>query len=251
MEKKGLYGIVVLCLLMFSSCLGDPATSLTMANQAGVIATNVGPGKVIYVKGGEIISSESFQKANVEDGECILFDYSINYGATENVDGGGAVGYMNAIIYENTITEVGRWNIYSTLSDTAKVKTNELMLSSLQARSAYIKGNLFLFTEIKNHDVNQRDSFALSYDPLQRLDADQVYSLYLRSFSLNEPSQTSQTMIVPCAFDIKDFVNTVSVKNGTDEVKFRINYVSTFGKDSLSIVWKSSDIFTINLSETK
>jgi hypothetical protein len=114
-----------------------------------------------------------------------------------------------------------------------------------------IKGNLFLFTEIKNHDVNQRDSFALSYDPLQRLDADKVYSLYLRSFSLNEPSQTSQTMIVPCAFDIKDFVNTVSVKNGTDEVKFRINYVSTFGKDSLSIVWKSSDIFTINLSENK
>ena len=138
MEKKGLYGIVVLCLLMFSSCLGDPATSLTMANQAGVIATNVGPGKVIYVKGGEVISSESFQKANVEDGECILFDYSINYGATENVDGGSSIGYMNAIIYENTITEVGRWDIYSTLSDTAKVKTNELMLSSLQARSAYI-----------------------------------------------------------------------------------------------------------------
>ena len=103
MEKKGLYGIVVLCLLMFSSCLGDPATSLTMANQAGVIATNVGPGKVIYVKGGEVISSESFQKANVEDGECILFDYSINYGATENVDGGSSIGYMNAIIYENTI----------------------------------------------------------------------------------------------------------------------------------------------------
>jgi hypothetical protein len=58
-------------------------------------------------------------------------------------------------------------------------------------------------------------------------------------------------MIVSCAFDIKDFVNTASVKNGTDEVKFRINYVSTFGKDSLSIVWKSSDIFTINLSENK
>ena len=251
MGKKGLYGIVALCLLMFSSCLGDPATSLTMANQAGVVVTNVGPGKVIYVKGGEAVTSDSFQNANVEDGDCILFDYSIDYGATENVDGGSAVGYMTATIYENTITEVGHWNIFSTLTDTANVKANELTLSSLQARSAYIQGNLFLFTEIKNHDANQKDSFALSYDPLQRLGVDQVYSLYLRTFSLEEQSQTNQTMIVPCAFDIEDFINAVSEKNGTDEIKFRINYASAFGKDSLSVVWKSSDIFTINLSENK
>ena len=137
------------------------------------------------------------------------------------------------------------------MTDTANVKANELTLSSLQARSAYIKGNLFLFTEIKNHDVNQKDSFALSYDPLQRLGVDQVYSLYLRTFSLEEQSQTNQTMIVPCAFDIEDFINAVSEKNGTDEIKFRINYASAFGKDSLSVVWKSSDIFTINLSENK
>ncbi|MBQ4161412.1 MAG: hypothetical protein IJD84_00730 [Parabacteroides sp.] len=251
MKKKGLYGIIALCLLMLSSCLGDPATSLTMANQAGVVATNAGPGKVIYVKGGEVITSESFQNANVEDGECILFDYSIDYGATENVDGGDAVGYMTATIYENTITEVARWNIYSTLSDTAKVEANELTLSSLQSRSAYIKGNLFLFTEIKNHVANQRDSFALSYDPLQHLDGDQIYSLYLRSFLKEGQPEVGQTMIVPCAFDINDFVNTVSVKNGTDEVKFRIHYASAFGKDSLSITWKSSDVFTINLSENK
>lgn len=248
MEKKVLNGIMLLCVLLFSSCLGDPATSLTMANQAGVIATNEGPGKVIYVKGGEKITSESFQKADVKDGECILFDYSVDYGATENIDGGDALGYMTAVIYENTITEVGKWNVFSTLTDTAKVGTNELILSSLQARSAYIKGNLFLFTEMRNHVVNQRDSFALSYDPSQRLDTEQIYSLYLRAYLAEEQSGVGQSMIVPCAFDIEDFVNHVSGKNGTQEVKFRINYATAFGQDSLSVVWKSSDVFTINLS---
>lgn len=248
MGKKVLNGIVVLCVILFSSCLGDPATSLTMANQAGVIATNEGPGKVIYVKGGEKITSESFQQANVEDGECILFDYSVDYGATENVDGGESLGYMTAVIYENTITEVDKWDIYSTLTDTAKVGTNELTLSSLQARSAYIKGNLFLFTEMKNHTVNQRDSFSLSYDPTQHLDEEQIYSLYLRSYLSEGQSGAGQSMIVPCAFDIEDFVKSVSEKNGTQEVKFRINYATAFGQDSLSVVWKSSDVYTINLA---
>ena len=37
--------------LLLNSCLGDPATQLTMANQAGVVVTGYGPGKAIYTKG--------------------------------------------------------------------------------------------------------------------------------------------------------------------------------------------------------
>ena len=37
-------------------------------------------------------------------------------------------------------------------------------------------------------------------------------------------------------------------KNNSDELKFRINYAYSFGKDSASINWKSSDVFTIDLS---
>ena len=56
-------------------------------------------------------------------------------------------------------------------------------------------------------------------------------------------------MIIPCAFDIHDFVDKIAKESSSQEVKFRINYASAFGKDSLSVVWKSSDIFTIELSE--
>ena len=54
-------------------------------------------------------------------------------------------------------------------------------------------------------------------------------------------------MIIPCAFNIEDLVKKAE-KNHSDELKFRINYAYSFGKDSASINWKSSDVFTIDLS---
>ena len=159
MRKTVLYGVLAFCLVVLNSCLGDPATQLTMANQAGVVVTGYGPGKAIYTKGDVVVSSEDFQNANVENGECILFDYSIDYGVANNMGAGTDTSYTEAIIYENTISEVNRWNFYNTLTDTSIVAKDELLLSSLQARSAYIRGNLFLFTEISNHPANQVDSF--------------------------------------------------------------------------------------------
>ena len=147
MRKTVLYGVLAFCLVVLNSCLGDPATQLTMANQAGVVVTGYGPGKAIYTKGDVVVSSEDFQNANVENGECILFDYSIDYGVANNMGAGTDTSYTEAIIYENTISEVNRWNFYNTLTDTSIVAKDELLLSSLQARSAYIRGNLFLFTE--------------------------------------------------------------------------------------------------------
>ena len=39
MRKTVLYGVLAFCLVVLNSCLGDPATQLTMANQAGVVVT--------------------------------------------------------------------------------------------------------------------------------------------------------------------------------------------------------------------
>ena len=115
MRKTVLYGIWAFCLVMLSSCLGDPATQLTMANQAGVVVTGYGPGKAVYTKGDVVVSSDDFQKANVENGECILFDYSIDYGTANNMGAGTDTSYIEAVIYENTISEVRRWGFFNTL----------------------------------------------------------------------------------------------------------------------------------------
>ena len=251
MRKTVLYGVLAFCLVVLNSCLGDPATQLTMANQAGVVVTGYGPGKAIYTKGDVVVSSEDFQTANVEDGECVLFDYSIDYGLAENADGGANKGYMTATIYENTLSEVGQWGLFNTLTDTSVVVEDELLLSSLQARSSYIRGNLFLFTEMSSHKPAQEDSFALSYDPNQVLGNDLVYNLYLRTIrtAADADSVKGESMIIPCAFNIEDFVESFAQKNEANEVKFRINYANGFGKDSLSVIWKGSEVFTIDSSE--
>ncbi|CDD14182.1 hypothetical protein HMPREF1078_03048 [Parabacteroides merdae CL09T00C40] len=247
MRKTVLYGVLAFCLVVLNSCLGDPATQLTMANQAGVVVTGYGPGKAIYTKGDVVVSSEDFQNANVENGECILFDYSIDYGVANNMGAGTDTSYTEAIIYENTISEVNRWNFYNTLTDTSIVAKDELLLSSLQARSAYIRGNLFLFTEISNHPANQVDSFSLSYNSDKLLGDDNIYSLYLRTIRIKADTTRGEAMIIPCAFNIEDLVKKAE-KNHSDELKFRINYAYSFGKDSASINWKSSDVFTIDLT---
>ena len=248
MKKGVLYGVWVFWLLMLSSCLGDPATQLTMTNQAGVVVTGYGPGKAVYTKGDMVVSSADFQKANVENGECILFDYSIDYGSMNSMGVGTDTSYIEAVIYENTIYEVDRWNFYDTLTDTSVVVKNEQLLSSLQARSAYIRGNLFLFAEMSDHPVGQLDSFSLSYDPDRILDDDRIYNLYLRTIRMKADTVRGESMIIPCAFNIEALVDEAK-KDNASELKFRVNYAASFGKDSVSINWKSSDIYTIDLAE--
>ncbi|RHJ77905.1 hypothetical protein [Parabacteroides sp. AM08-6] len=246
MKRSVIYSVLAICLLMLSSCLGDPATSLTLANQAGVIGLQ--PRKVVYVKGGDVLSSEDFQKANVDDGECILFDYAIDMGLGDVTEDG--ITFKTATIYENTITEVDQWPMFNNLGDTTKPADNELTLSLLQSRYAYIRGKLFLFTEMSNHKPAQLDSFALSYNPAQSIGDEKIYDFYLRTICLEDDTLSGRSMIIPCAFDIQNFVDAanVSQEDGTDVIRFRINYVSGFDKDTTKCMWKSSDVIKIEKS---
>lgn len=243
MKKNLLYVIFAVTISALSSCLGDPATSLTLANQAGVISTT--PLKSIYVKGGDIISSSDFQTETYEEGECILFDYAIDMNQGPITQDG--VSYRTATIYNKTIKTINQWPIKNELGDTITPTPNELSLSLVQSRFSYIKGKLFLFTEIANHQTSQIDSFALSYNPTQQLGSDVTYDLYLHTIRQKTDSSTGSTMIIPCAFDIQSFVSNAISKdnNNTKQIKFKINYVSGFDKDTTKCVWKSSDIFTI------
>ena len=248
MRKKGLYGLLAAGLLVLSSCLGDPATQFTISNACGVVVYQIGyPEQLIYVKGGQVISSDDFQNIATDDGECILFDYAIDYGLPENKDDGAEYGFMTATIYPATIVEVQQHELIPSLTDTTLVDANELLLSTLQSRHAFIYNKLFLFTEIKNHSANQTDSFSLSYNPNQVLGSDEVYELYLRTI-VTEPDTavSSKTMIVPCAFNLNELVKKAG---GTDtesaEFKVRINYVKGFNKDTTACVWGTYDVYTL------
>lgn len=244
MKKMVLYGAFSGCLLLLSSCLGDPATSLTLTNQTGVVGLK--PFKVVYVKGGQVVSSDDFQKAPVDEGECILFDYAIDPSAPENTE--GAEAYKSATIYENTITEVFQWPVLNALGDTVVPVKNELTLSLVQQRYSYIKGKLFLFTEMNGHKPAQLDSFSLSYNLGQSLNNRNEYDLYLRTIQLKGDTVAGKSMVIPCAFDLEDFIAKAktSQEGNVDVVRFRINYVSGFNKDTTARVWASSEVVTVD-----
>lgn len=250
MRKTVLYGALAFCSFMLSSCLGDPATSLTLVNQAGVVGLK--PLKVIYVKGGDVISSEDFQKEPIDEGDCILFDYAIDPSISANAD--GAVAYKTATIYANTITQVDQWPLFNTLGDTVTPVKKELTLSLVQSRYAYIRGQLFLFTEMGNHKPAQQDSFSLSYNPGQLLGTDKTYDFYLRMIQskTDADSVVGKSMIIPCAFDIQEFIKNAKItqKDNKDVVSFRINYVTSFDKDTTTVTWKGSEVFTVDLPGT-
>lgn len=250
MRKIALYGICTAGLIWLTSCLGDPATSLTMALQPTVVQLE--PTKVLCVKGGDMISSADFEKKSVADGECFLVDYSIDMSAAENADGGKANGYYTAVI--GPYTTVNRWPLHTTLTDTLHVQPNELAVSSLYDRRAYIKGEFFLFMDLAGHLENQVDSFALSYNPEQAFTGDiRVYDLYLRVVKLKEGNEnTGATLFTANAFHLEDFVNEVSAKETPDQegnktVNFRINYVSGFNSDTTQCLWGRSNVFTIDV----
>lgn len=242
MKKKSLYGVLAVCLFMLSSCLGDPASNLTLANQAGVVTLT--PLKAIYVKGGDVLSSTEFQNAAVDQDECILFDYSFDPSLPLNTE--GSLTYKTANIYANTLTRVGKWNLFDVLRDTVKPAKDELTLTLLQNRYAYIRGRLFLFAEM-NHRTNQKDSFALSYNPQQQLDGSKVYDLYLSTIRLSTDTTAARSMIIPCAIDIQNFINGANTveEDGQKAVNFRIRYVSGFNADTTKCVWKSTDVLTV------
>ena len=123
----------------------------------------------------------------------------------------------------------------------------DLTLVTLVAVSLLFIAHLFLFTEISNHPANQVDSFSLSYNSDKLLGDDNIYSLYLRTIIIKADTTRGEAMIIPCAFNIEDLVKKAE-KNHSDELKFRINYAYSFGKDSASINWKSFDVFTIDLT---
>lgn len=249
MKKISLFCLFSIALMLLSSCLGDSATSFTMSNAAGVVDYTEGGVKLIHVKGGEAVSSKEFQQVQIDDGTCILFDYSIDYGSGDNVDKGKEKGYMTATIYENTIWEVPQFPMAGQLVDTTAVLDREMSVYGMQERFAYIEGKLFLYLELTNHTAMQVDSFSLSYNPAQQLDKENVYDLYLRAINKEKnEGDESRNMLVPCSFDIKDFVDQ-SIKDKT--VKFRVNYVSGFNSDTTACKWKATEIFTIDQQEDK
>ncbi|MDR1919691.1 MAG: hypothetical protein LBQ65_08615 [Tannerellaceae bacterium] len=236
MKKHSSLSVFFLLLLSFvSSCLSEDGQKIALGNYPGVVVKRNDSIK-IYLKGHDVVYSPRAE-ANVDDGDCVILDFSLDYSKPENADSGKVKGYLTIEI--TNITPVPSQTLQSVLTDTSSVLPNEHTLASIQERNAFILNRFFLYSEHRSDTLPLR--FNLSYDPsLPRMD--KTYDLFLRVSKITDEGSGVQPNIQFNAFDLTDLS-----RNETDSLFFRINYVQGFNKDSTQINWSSTPVYRFSL----
>jgi hypothetical protein len=237
MKKYSIHGLLFLLLLSFvASCLGDGGQKISLGSYPGVVVKRNDSAK-IYLKGHDVVYSPQIT-SSVDNGDCVIIDFTLDYGIPENSDSGRVKGYLTVDI--SRITPVASQTAHSILTDTAAVLPDEHTVSSIQQRSAFILNHFFLYTEHRSDNTSPL-YFDLSYDPNQAV-TDKTYDLFLRVTKNTEASPVTQLQVQCNAFDLSELS-----KRETDSLIFRINYVQDFNKDSTLINWSSTPSFRFGL----
>lgn len=239
------YAVFTLLALTLLSCMGESGDVYIYGSQAGVVRLT--PEKVISLRSGVQVTSSEFQNQQVEDGDCCLVDYKVNFSVSENKD---------ANLYQVDILNylpVKSWPLNST-PDTLAVRWDESYLDISIESGIYVDGYFFLYPEYKKYYQTQKDSFSISYDPLQEPVWDEItgqrcLQLYLRSTSSYQTGDTvfTTSTVVPQAFHIQEFIDNAIQKGyvSGDSLNFRLVYPEYFSDESAVYSWKYSDIYTI------
>ncbi|MDR2118378.1 MAG: hypothetical protein LBP25_02420 [Tannerellaceae bacterium] len=236
MKKYSVCGVLFPLILSFvTSCLGDGGQTISLGNYPGVVVKRNDSVK-IHLRGNDVVYSP--QTSGVDDGDCVIIDFTLDYGKPENSDSGMAKGFLTVDI--SSLIPVQSWPAQSVLTDTSVVLPGEHTVSSIQQRSAFILNRFFLYTEHRSDDMSPL-RFELSYDPNQAV-SDRTYELFLRVSKSTEAPPAAQMQVQCNAFDLVDLS-----RRETDSLIFRINYVQGFNKDSTQMTWGSSPVYRFPL----
>ncbi|MDR1557226.1 MAG: hypothetical protein LBS88_09395 [Tannerellaceae bacterium] len=235
-EHRMIYCLfAILSTSLIISCLSESGQKIAMGNYPGVVVKQNDSAK-IYLKGGDVVYSSQIN-SNVNDGDCVIIDFSLDYGKPENSDSGRVKGFYTVDI--NRLTPVSSQDILAVLTDTSLVLPDEHTLASVQQQHAFIRNRFFLFTDHRDDTLPLR--FELSYDPGQS-GTDKVYELFLRVTKMTEATPATQPKVQFNAFNLTDLS-----RRATDSLRFRINYVQSFNKDSTQINWTSGPVYRFAL----
>jgi hypothetical protein len=235
MGMKKFSWLTVLLLLFVISCLSDSGQKIALGNYPGVVVKRNDSVK-IHLKGNDVVYSPRIS-ATVEDGNCVIIDFSLDYGIPENSDSGKVKGFYTVNI--SNVTLVPDHGMRSSLTDTSVILPNEHMITSVQQRSAFILNRFFLFTE------HRADTLPLHFElscNSELVSIDGVYDLFLRVTKDIESSAAAQPTTQYNAFNLTDLSNRTN-----DSLHFRINYVQGFNRDSTRINWGVTPIYRFAL----
>lgn len=241
MRKKELYWVFAVCLMMLSSCLGDTTSRITVGQQEAVY--QVRPSRGLVLRDGRLIYSSSINSMRADAGDCFMVEYSFDSSSPELQNSDSL-----SVELLGTPTEVPLWTSQGTIkSDT--LLTDEQYISALGKRSAYIKGRLFLWLDIKE-PISQLDSFVMQYDTVNLYTTEEgfrTYNLYLRAVRKSNIVANADSVKVSHteAFDIESFFNKaveMETAQGAKAFTVGVNYVSKPNKDTTAVEWSTLEL---------
>ncbi|MDR1160966.1 MAG: hypothetical protein LBK45_01380 [Tannerellaceae bacterium] len=242
MKKIGLFiPCSFLVVILITSCLGDSNQKITIANQPGVVMKS---GNEVKVQLKDSIFIYSSQLSGVDNGDCLLLKYNLDYSLGVNADSGRQAGFFTVDLLE--ANGVPLFPVLTEL-DTTTTFRSERLIKEIQQGYAYILGRLFLYTIHPVDSFQQQNLFELAYNAKREpsgVDANNnpVYNLYLRVFK--NPNAEEQRTSTPDrlfinAFNLAD-IAAKEQATGKDSLFLKINYISSFSRDTSSITdWAS------------
>ncbi|MDD4515101.1 hypothetical protein [Massilibacteroides sp.] len=236
---------LILLFFFITSCLDDGGNEIMLTSQPAVV--KLVPEKVLLIKGGDLIhSAEMESNPNLEEGDCGLVDFVLDYSDAENINTADS-GYYTASDVQ--FTSMDKNPLETILPDTGKVNAKEVVITDMYDKSVLLDYNLFLFT---NHTIEfSLDSINLSYNgedsqPVVSSAGQRVYNFYLRYLG---DTISTQKEIKYNVFDLTSFVAEKTNEEreaGKDSLYFRINYISAIKTDSTAS-WSTSQNFGVSL----
>jgi hypothetical protein len=235
MTKGGFYCILlIMAATIGTSCLSESGQKVNLGNYPGV-ADKRGDSLFFYLKGKNRVYSP-VGGANVDQGDCVIVDFTLDYGMSENADSGKIKGYLTVNITK--MSPVPLHELSDAPADTSAALPNEQTITSVQQQNAFILNRFFLFTQ---HKTELPLHFELSYDP-QQITTDKVYDLFLRVASLADEAPSVQPATQYNAFNLEELSH-----KETDSLFFRINYIQSFNKDSTLLIWATTPVYRFAL----
>ena len=245
------YYILFAALALLASCMGESGDVWIYGSQTGVIRGDAE--KYIQLYSGDRVTSDALQTQGVENGDCCLVDYKLNYGLPDSIE----EGYYRVDIQKY---EVVPHCALQPKVDTVGARPDESFLTLNVKKCEYVDGILFIFPEYKRFYSSQQDGFSVSYDPAAEPEKDEAtgllcWHIYLRSTSTREQHDTvyRTSIKLPQALDISAVVEGARSKGylAGDSLNLFISYPEYFMEDSASCGWRTSDAFTVLLNKRR
>lgn len=212
------------------SCLANGGQQVSLNNYPGVVSVR-NDSTYIYLKGGDVIYAAS--GGNAADGDCVIANFTLDYGLSQNADSGRIKGFLTANI--TGLTSVPQHNLQTTLGDTSSIRADERAVGVLSL-NAFIRDYFFLFT------THAADSLPLNFDLScnPHPAADGAYDLFLRVNAQTDQNKASQPTTQYNAF------NFGALGEGTDSLRFRLHYVTGFSGDT-AVKWAVTPLYRFGL----